>query len=81
MTELYAMKEFDLYVGEDCHHCEVLLSNMNQKDHDRCTIINVDDPNNLDSAIRNNITMVPCLVADGVHISGASAILNYLKTH
>lgn len=78
---MYAMREFDLYIGADCHHCEMLLHNMDQKDFNRCNIINVDEGDNFKSAISNNVTIVPCLIADGRRIAGMSAVLDYLKTH
>lgn len=79
--EIYAMNEFDLYVGNNCRACEMLKSQMSKKDRDRCVVINADDPSNYDKVYSLGISMVPCLVANGMKICGASAILDYLKTH
>jgi glutaredoxin len=81
MKKLYAMKEFDLYTGNDCHCCEILKENMTKKDYERCNIYDVDDEENLHLMAKYSILAVPCLIANGQKITGVNAIIDFLRTH
>jgi len=78
---MYAMKEYDLFMGSDCPACSVLKQNMDKKDRDRCNMIDVGDVANIPLVTGYGVSTIPCLLADGRKIFGASAILDFLKTH
>lgn len=75
------MKEYDLFIGNDCPACTVLKENMSKKDFDRCNLIDAGELSSIPLMAGYGISMIPCLIADGRKITGASSILDFLKTH